>query len=189
MSLYAYIQNNPVMYSDISGYSREWWNNTKEWFKNTFGFSGCKEASTVDYKFFYGLKTGSGHCTQCDKPVVFYSSIPDDWSKIGQYSFGIKFTSQSGKGFKIATGTKASFGWFGNGSSTTVSLNIYGRLGIRESFSSGNGYYSFAEGEFNTPETVGVALGIAYGINYLVTLFSKLLETGTPKTNPVYGSQ
>jgi hypothetical protein len=176
----------PVMFTDPNGYAWKLWEKTKEWFKDTFGFSACKEISTVDYKFLYGFRAGTGYCTSCEKPIVFYSSIPENLFDFGQYSLGIKFTSKSGKGFKLFAGTKLGVGWFGNGSSTTVSVNNHGRIGVRESFSQGNGAYSFAEGEINLPENIAAAYAIVYGIYGLINFLKSIGTQGNPIIDPIY---
>lgn len=112
-------------------------------------------------------RVGSGYCTSCDKPVTFFVSVPTMWWKLDQYSYGVKFTNSKGNGFKIYGGTTVGFGWYGNGSATTISSSILGRVGVRQSKYDDTGFYSFTQVNINIPETVAVVVGIYYLIQYL----------------------
>ena len=113
ISLYAYAANNPVMFVDPNGNSfKSLWESVSEWFRNTFGYVAYKETSTTTWYGLYEIRAGIGYGNESNKPVVFYTSIPDKWWKLDQYSIGLKFTNKKGNGFKGFVGTNSGFGWF-----------------------------------------------------------------------------
>jgi hypothetical protein len=60
-----------------------------------------------------------------------------------------------------------------------------GRIGIRESVNTANGYYSFEQTNINTPEIIVLVVIIVYGITYIADKIGSP-DSLVPEPGPVY---
>ena len=174
MNLFAYCQNNPVMFKDDSGnslnlivdYVKNKFNRLKK-FISSIGFSvNKKDEVKIDsvYAFAASAEVGTGYSKDFGetKPINFYVSLPSKFYKFWELSFGVD-VNINGYGGSISLGGETSIGLHAGKHNVDFFANSLGRVGIQYSVLEDNGLYNYFKGTVNMPEIALVAATIAYG--------------------------